>query len=539
MDFKRFNGGRNNKRKMIWGIKDGERMEKKEIYYDKEELETYKKEFPACAIQLQQQADNLCVLYNQMPFKSSEKKRQIHKIKRALTFYNPNFEIEKKEKERLKEEKKKERFNQQAAQVFSPEGQAKVFSNLQPFFYDRTGNWWLWNFRDFKWELVDEIDILNMVGSKTESDIISPKERNIILNSLKQEGRKMIPKKIKPTWIQFKDIVYDISNGENFRASPEYFITNPIPYAFHQEGFIETPTLDRIFTEWVGKENIRTLYEILAYCLLPDYPIHRIFCFVGVGMNGKSCFLRLLKKFVGEDNVTSTELDTLLTSRFEITRLYKKLVCLMGETNFNEISKTGMLKKLTGQDLIGFEYKNKNPFNDINNAKILIATNNLPTTTDKTIGFYRRWMIIDFPNTFSEKKEILKDIPEEEYSCLAKKCAYILKDLLDKREFTNEGTLEDREKKYEEKSNFLNKFIKDFTTDENINGFITKNDFFIKFNQWCKENRHRELSETSLGIAMKKLGVESGKKYFDWLYNGKGGDARIWLGIEWKQDKED
>jgi len=52
-------------------------------------------------------------------------------------------------------------------------------------------------------------------------------------------------------------------------------------------------------------------------------------------------------------NVCSTELDSLISSRFEVTRLHKKLVCLMGETNFGEIRKTSILKKLTGKDIIG------------------------------------------------------------------------------------------------------------------------------------------------------------------------------------------
>jgi phage/plasmid-associated DNA primase len=102
-------------------------------------------------------------------------------------------------------------------------------------------------------------------------------------------------------------------------------------------------------------------------------------------MNGKSKFLELLRKFIGGENCCTTELDTLLVSRFEITRLHKKLVCMMGETNFNEMSKTSILKKLTGGDTVGFEYKNKNPFEDKNYAKILISTNNLPSTTENEI----------------------------------------------------------------------------------------------------------------------------------------------------------
>jgi len=421
-----------------------------------------------------------------------------------------------------------------ASQVFTPLNQAKQFNKIQPLFYDKNGLWWLWNTAEFKWEIVDEVDILNMIRDSTGEDIISPKNRTMILNSLKQEGRRMMPKPIKTSWIQFKDLIVDIETGEEFNASPKYFVTNPIPYSMNKERFINTPKMDKIFEEWVGKNSVQTLYEIIAYCLLPSYPIHRIFCFIGEGMNGKSKFLELLRKFIGSENCCSTELDILLNSRFEVTRLHKKLVCQMGETNFNEMSKTSLLKKLSGGDLIGFEYKNKNPFEEMNYAKILIATNNLPATTDKTIGFYRRWCIIDFPNQFTEKKDILTEIPEEEYGILAVKCLGILKDLLDKREFHNEGTLEQRKENYESKSNFLETFLKQ-STDEDFNGYITKADFYKKFSSWSRENRHREMSETSVGLAMKKLGWESEKKYFDWLYDGKGGQARVWIGIKWRE----
>lgn len=427
---------------------------------------------------------------------------------------------------------KKNNFKK-ASQVFSPKGQAKIFVDIQPLFYDKNGLWWLWNAELFKWEIVDEVDILNMIADSTGEDVITPKNRTLILNSLKQEGRKKIPKPIKETWIQFKDTIMDIMTGERFSATSEYFVTNPLPWNLSQENIEATPTMDRIFEEWVGKDYVRTLYEILAYCMMPDYPINRMFCFIGSGMNGKSKFLELLRNFIGGENCCTTELDTLLISRFEITRLHKKLVCMMGETNFNEMTKTSILKKLTGGDLVGFEYKNKNPFDEKNYAKILIATNNLPTTTDKTEGFYRRWMIIDFPNRFSEQKDILAEIPQEEYSALALKCCFILKEVITARAFTNEGSVENRMERYEAKSNFLDKFLKE-ATEQDLNGYITSADFYKKFQAWCKENRHREMSETSVGIAMKKAGVEQDRRFFQWLFDGKGGQARCWIGIKWK-----
>jgi len=418
-------------------------------------------------------------------------------------------------------------------EIFKPQGQVKFYIEEQPIYYDESDLWWVWNTEELKWVLSNEVDILNKIEKITGEDIITPKNRTLILNSLKQECRKSKPQDIKPTWIQFKDKIVDITTGERFIATPEYFVTNPIPFSLHKDNFEETPTIDRIFEEWVGKDYVKTLYEIIAYCLIPAYPLNRLFCFIGGGMNGKTCFLNLLQKFLGKQNICTTELDVLINSRFEITRLHKKLACLMGETNFDEMSKTSWIKKLTGGDLIGYEYKNKPHFHDYNYAKILIATNNLPVTTDKTIGFYRRWLIIDFSNQFSEQKDILADIPEEEYNSLALKCIPILGDLLKKRKFHNEGDIQQRMEKYEAKSDFLQKFLDEFTK-ESMDSYISKSDFYKKFVEWCIENRHRKMAENTIGKKMKEKSIDAGKKYANWLFDGKGGQMKVWLGIKWK-----
>jgi phage/plasmid-associated DNA primase len=776
---------------------------------------------------------------------------------------------------------------------------ARQIYTAQPYFYDSVKNWWLWNSIDKCWVRRDETDILNMVNENSTADTIKSKDRVEILEAMKQEGRRKVPQPVKPSWVQFKDLIVDVDEGIKIKASPDYFVTNPIPWALNPDGdgCEDTPTIDRIFREWVGESNLLLLHQILAFCLLPDYPINRLFCFIGPGMNGKSVvtgeliqmsdgtwkkaedvnvgdevispqidgtftyakvknihsrwepniyevreenrknrllytcagnhdipfyktgakelpslngkrrrkrfrildckeaqeiakyshknsnitffttsaveykqsdssiepyclgswlgngqlskscalhlskekeiiikefkknyanevisstkdkrnncykhsitllgsfvsklkqlglksgnkfipkecllssidyrrrllaglidtdgfiqkktgamylttkypqlaedikelifslggyceirdvekgcqngfrgkykelsiqfvnpfiiplltykkdrlkkskddpriiavtvrkkegtgemvygfeldkqqspsqwhiikhpgtdiwmvthnskYLELLAKFVGKTNCTSTELDLLLDSRFEITRLHKKLVCMMGETNFAEMSKTSILKKLTGGDLIGFEYKGKDPFDDKNYAKILISTNNLPTTTDKTIGFYRRWDIVDFPNQFTEKKDVLKDIPEKEYNALANKSIKILKALLVDRKFHNEGTVEERQKKFEDRSNPFDKFWKEFV-EEDGSQHIWKHEFEKKFNDWCRDNRFREFSETTIGIKMKERGIETIRREADWFTDGIKKSLRAWAGITWK-----
>jgi P4 family phage/plasmid primase-like protien len=413
---------------------------------------------------------------------------------------------------------------------------AKEFVRKHPVYYDPGKNWWIWDFTKHCYILEDETSILNALDQKVKSPSVNSKIKNECLEALKRIGRTNKPKDIKKTWLQFDDTIVDVQDGKEIKASPEYFVCNPIPWKLNKDRLMETPMMDKIFTEWVGEENVKLLFEIIAYCLLPDYPIHRLFVLIGGGMNGKSRFLELIRKFLGINNVTSTELDTLLASRFEITRLHKKLLCIMGETNFNELKKTSIIKKLTGGDLIGFEYKNKTPFEDYCYAKIIIATNNLPTTDDKTIGFYRRWTIIDFPNMFSEQKDILADIPEEEYESLALKCTFILNDLLKDRKFTNEGEIEDRAKKFEEKSNPMQKFIKEFINQTDPNSWISSAEFNKRLKEWLHANKHREIDERTVGKFIKENGFELGKKYVDWLYDGKGGQIRVFFGMGWKDD---
>lgn len=380
---------------------------------------------------------------------------------------------------------------------------AKEIYDIKPYFYDSSKIWWLWNKTKKKWEKVDKTDMLNIVSITSEANTIKSTEKREIIEAMKQYGRKKKPKDTPDNWIQFEDTIIDIDNNNSFKASPKYFITNPIPWEIGDSE--ETPTIDRIFEEWVGKEYKKTLYEIVAYCALPNYPIHRLFCLVGEGRNGKSCFQRLVKKFIGNDNITSTDLSDLVKSRFEKAKLYKKLVCILGETNFSTITRTSLIKRLTGQDSISFEFKNKDPIDSENYAKILIATNGIPFSEDQSDGFYRRWCIVEFPNKFKGDEDILSQIPEEEYNNLARKSIRILRELLEKRSFHKEGDVKERKKKYEELSNPVSKFIEEMCKKEGEVPFFK---FFKELSTFIESKNYRQLSKIEVSKILNREGFE-------------------------------
>lgn len=395
----------------------------------------------------------------------------------------------------------------------------RFFYENSPFFYDKAGMFWFWNEDMKKYELIDETDIMNALDSELgfEGQTVGPGMKNNYLEAFKRYGRLNIPKEAPKRWIQFKDKAFSIRSGETYNVQPNYFFTNPIPWKIGESE--ETPELDKLFTSWVGEKYLKTLYEIMAYCCYSDYPIQTLFCLYGDGRNGKTSFLKLLSKFIGTDNLCSTELDLLIgvgSSRFESFKLYKKLVCLMGETNFGMLNKSSLIKKLTGGDMIGYEMKNKNPFDAYNYAKMLIASNSLPTSIDTSEGFYRRWLIIDFPNKFPEGKDITESIPLVEFENLSRKSVKIVKELIERGNFTNQGDINERKMKYIMASNPLPMFIDKFCNKED-NEFILYNEFYTQYIRYLQKERKRRVSRKEFRAALEDEGfwIEKASKKVD------------------------
>lgn len=407
-----------------------------------------------------------------------------------------------------KEEKEKKKISTIGLKIDNFVDNVAQFYNQQPFFFDKQEVFWFWQENEHKWEIVDEVDLMNALDDELgfAGQTVTSGIKRSYLEAFKRIGRKKHPKEAPLKWIQFKDIAFSLNSKKIYEVKPNYFFTNPIPWELGESP--NTPVMDKLFEEWVGEANVPILYEIIAYCAYRSYPIQVLFSLVGNGLNGKSCFLNLLSKFIGKDNLCSTELDLLVgrgSSRFESFKLYKKLGCQMGETNFGTLSNSSLLKKLTGGDLIGFEMKNKKPFDDYNYAKLLIASNSLPTSEDTSEGFYRRWVIIEFPNQFKEGKDILETIPKHEYSNLALKVTQILPKLLEKGEFTNQGTIKERTHRYIISSNPFSIFV-DQCCDKDESTFVSYGKLYTAYVGFLKFHKKRRVKMKEFKAALEDEG---------------------------------
>lgn len=416
---------------------------------------------------------------------------------------------------------------------------AKEWYRIQPYFC-KGKMFWIWDEERQTYEMTDEERLVTYLDEfHNRADFSKPNKRKELINNLRLVGINHVPKNIPSRWIVFKNGIYDLDKNQIYSKTYDYFITHTIPHNFIRDAVsfdeyvdnnevVEKPCVfDELFEQWVGKENVDLLYEIAGYCMLPDMPLNRIFFLLGSGSNGKSTFLNILTELIGQDNCCSTDLTTLMNSRFELSRLHKKLVCTMGETDFKALDRTSVLKKIVGNENIGLEFKFGGTFEDKLYAKLIIATNSLPETHDRTHGFYRRQVILDFIGRFTEQKDVMASLTHSDYESFARKALNALRRVLVNRQFTGEGDTEEKMQRYEDRSNPLPRFIREHTVND-PEGEIPKYAFRDNFNAWLKENGYRTLSDEEIGIKMKKQGFEDKRSSDESRW-------RVWLGLRWKE----
>ncbi|MDD5738801.1 MAG: phage/plasmid primase, P4 family [Candidatus Pacebacteria bacterium] len=414
--------------------------------------------------------------------------------------------------------KNKEIKEEKRGKVFTKIGQAEAFIKEQPLFYSPEGIFWFWNAERYCYEMKDEVDLLNGIRKEMGIDTITNRTKAEILTALKQVGREQSPKEKPKGWIQFLNTLVNPKTGEKVEASHEYFLTNPIPHKLGESE--EAPELDKLLHQWAVRDGVQdesyvqSLYEYLAYSLTDDLFMQRVIALTGGGSNGKGTFLKVIEKLVGSENCVAVELKKLSSNDFAKSAIYKKLVAFAGEVGYGDLSNTNTLKMLTGEDKIEYEFKGKNSFSAPTITTIIISTNSLPTTPDRSMGFYRRWAITDFPNRFEIKSDVILVVSEQEYENLCLKCVNTLKKLYETHQFTNEGNYDERERRYEERSNPLPKFIEE--NYEDVVGENTKlQDFTVNFNLWLREKRLRLLTIKQVGQMVRSEGYIVGKRKQD------------------------
>jgi putative DNA primase/helicase len=297
----------------------------------------------------------------------------------------------------------------------------------------------------------------------------------------------------------------DLDTMKLYKHSPKFLSTFRIPVEFDPSA--ECPRIRSFLNQIVSKEDIPVLKEVFGWCLDVRSPIQRAFLFMGEGSNGKSKFLGLLREFLGPKNCAALPLQAFSTNRFATSKLFGKLANIYPDLPSTRLTDSSLLKALTGGDAVTAEEKFKTGFEFINSAKLLFSANKPPVIEDDSRAFWRRMIIIDFPNVFVGKQRdpdlLQKLTTPEELSGLLNIAIEGLKRLRDNGDFTYNKSWQNSREKYTRLSDPIGVFVEQKCVFDVIEE-ISKPSLFKAYVSFCAEKSIPAGTKQAFGHTLKK-----------------------------------
>lgn len=239
-----------------------------------------------------------------------------------------------------------------------------------------------------------------------------------------------------PNLLPFENGIYDLGTKQLLPHSPEYFFTyvHPVKYAPAST----CPAIDTFLLAVVDRPNEELLRDIAALCLYRDRLTRHFFILVGEGHNGKSIFLTLVRRVIGESRCVSITPHNLEKRDFTAVQLHDKHADLGADIPGGVIADLTIIKSVTGGDYISVESKGVDRFETKSYAEIVYSSNTPPRFSENTRAVYDRLVVITFPYNFLPASEIsqpthkLEDLRIKEQLLTSEELSGFLNVLLDR-----------------------------------------------------------------------------------------------------------
>lgn len=338
--------------------------------------------------------------------------------------------------------------------------------------------------------------------------------------------------------INLKNGLYNIQTGEFKEHSPDYLSINQISVVYNPKA---RPQLFwQFLIQVLYSQEIRTAIELMAYTFYRDNPFELITILFGYGANGKSVFTGLLTALHGAKNVSNVPLSAMLGDNFALSDLEGKSVNIDTELTSTTIRDASVLKKITGRQPIRIQRKHERAYDAPMYTKLFFSANRIPMAYDESDAFFRRKLILGFPNRFEgdrgpnrEDPDMLKKLTTvEELSGIFNVLMIALKRLLNRnRIFIKEKTIEQRRDRYAFAANPVETFIEEAVLKESVESdVVTKEKLYQAYTRFCNKHNLARQSKENLGKILKK------DKEFQEGRQPSGKRETIWKGIRLKEE---
>ena len=307
-----------------------------------------------------------------------------------------------------------------------------------------------------------------------------------------------------PYLIAFNNGVLDVRTLELREWRDDDVIPNVIPHNWNPNA--DSETLDSVLDKMACGDvaTCLNLAEFIGVCMVrsaklcPFFPV-----LIGVGSNGKSTYIELLKDVIGTENISGLQPKE-IAARFMAAHIVGKTANLGDDisSGYLDDRDCSVIKSIATGDLMFTDVKGANGFHFHPYCTMVFSCNQFPRLADITPGFMRRLFPIEFNAVFSADDddydpmigEKLRDESTLEYAC--KIGVEGLRRVLAQNHPTpNELSESMRSEIAREGNTGLQWFNDDEITADHITG-MTKEEVYREYLAWCEKNGY---SRTALG----------------------------------------
>lgn len=316
-----------------------------------------------------------------------------------------------------------------------------------------------------------------------------------------------------PNFIAFRNGIYNITDDSFVPFSPDYVITNMIPWDWNPHAYFELT--DQIMNNIsCHDEAVRHLLEeMVGSCFYRSNALAggKAFILTGTGANGKSTFLDMVKTLLGRHNLSVLDLKK-LNDRFSTVMMFGKIANIGDDISDEFVVDTAEFKKIVTGQSIDAEHKGQPKFNFDPFCKLIFSANSIPRIGKgrDSGAILRRLAIVPFNAKFTPNSPDYKPFIGDDLKC-QESMEYLiqlglqgLKRVLETRQYTTNEAMQEELVEYEESNNPIIGFFREAENDEiKIEDEVTSV-VYRKYNEWCLSNSLQPLSNGEFSKQVKK-----------------------------------
>jgi len=386
----------------------------------------------------------------------------------------------------------------------------------------------IFTFNGYHWEMHPK----NWIKAYAEKTFNPPPDKDIqaeeFFRKLQRNNGRSVSFFNETTYrkMNFQNGVLDLKTMELHPHSPDFGFLGVLPYDYDPDA--TAPIFERFLLDITCErlDLYETILEFFGYAVSnDDCWLQKCIILHGDGRNGKSTLIDMLQATLGEDlNCSNMGLQYLAEPKYR-AELQGKLVNFSRETSIDALDKSEDFKSIVAGEPITVRKMYCDPHQTKIRAKLVMLSNEIPRSRDKTTGLYRRLIIVPFDAVFEgdDDDKFLKDKMMKELPGILNLFLNAYKRLYQRKEICESATCDAKKQEFLfENDNVIQYFNEKLIYEPTNHEYsVFKDRLYEDYRDWTKRmgnkpannvNFFKRLKRVAPGIQEDRLRIEGCQK---------------------------